>query len=74
MIDLTTKRPGEVSRVARAVGRRDGDTRQLKEELRADNPYAHAFLAARRLTFYRGAITDNRTAAILEHDRRCPLR
>jgi hypothetical protein len=53
---LDEKRRGEVTRAQRAI-RAAPDTRALKRELQAGNPYAFAFLAARGLTYRNGTIT-----------------
>lgn len=55
MTDLTAKRPGEVARAERAI-RNGADTRYLKRELAAGNPYARAALFARGFEYVRGAI------------------
>lgn len=50
-----TDRRAQVSRLARAIAQAP-DTRALKRELRAGNPYAEAFLARRGLIYRDGAI------------------
>lgn len=55
MISLEGKSPRLVSRAQRAIAK-GADTRALKRELAAGNPYAHAFLARRGLEYRDGVI------------------
>jgi hypothetical protein len=62
MLDLTTRRNGEVSRAQRALARQADRTDAfghiaLHRELRAGNPYLHAKLALMGLEYDKGAIT-----------------
>ena len=50
------ERPGQVRRALNAI-RKSPDTRALKRVLEEGNPYAHAFIAKRGLTFENGTIT-----------------
>lgn len=61
-LDLTTRRPREAMRAQRAFASHadPGDAfghRKLHAELKAGNPFAHALLARRGLTYRDGAIT-----------------